>query len=311
MIEMYRIIWQVSWRRQLVLIALALSIAALAAAPLEFQKNIINELTDGHLALDQLLLMGAGMLGVILLSLLLKWQLGYRSGKLGEDIIRVLRVRLYTDMISRPAGSGPPAGTLTTAISAEAEELGKFTGGAFSDPVVQVGTLFSVISYIGATQPGLGAIALMMIVPQILIVLMTQQQVNRFVEERVRLLRGATDQILRSDMKQAERDVLDKFDEIFETRRRMFMWKLSAKFVVSAINGIGTVGVLMLGGWLVTQGKTDVGTVVAATLGLGRLQAPTSFLIAFYRQVSATRVKFELLRELIIARGAGAPAVPR
>ena len=56
---------------------------------------------------------------------------------------------------------------------------------------------------------------------------------------------------------------------------------------------------LMLGGWLVLQGRTDVGTVVAATLGLSRLQGPTAFLIAFYRQVSANRVKFELLRDIL------------
>ena len=59
--------------------------------------------------------------------------------------------------------------------------------------------------------------------------------------------------------------------------------------------------VLMLGGYLVLQGRTDVGTVVAATMGLSRIQGPTAFLIAFYRQVSANRVKFDLLRGLFIA----------
>ena len=57
----------------------------------------------------------------------------------------------------------------------------------------------------------------------------------------------------------------------------MFLWKLSAKFLLSVINGAGTVGVLMLGGWLVLQGKTDVGTVVAATSGLSRIQGPPPF----------------------------------
>ncbi|WP_419739987.1 hypothetical protein [Ruegeria sp.] len=78
----------------------------------------------------------------------------------------------------------------------------------------------------------------------------------------------------------------------------MFLWKLSAKFLLSVINGAGTVGILMLGGWLVLEGKTDVGTVVAATSGLGRIQGPTAFLIAFYRQVSANRIKYELMLEL-------------
>jgi hypothetical protein len=42
---------------------------------------------------------------------------------------------------------------------------------------------------------------------------------------------------------------------------------------------------------------------VAATTGLTRLQGPTAFLIAFYRAVSANRVKFELLRGLLVPEG--------
>ena len=193
-----------------------------------------------------------------------------------------------------------PKGTLSTAISAEAEELGKFTGGAFSDPVVQVGTLISVIGYIASSQPLLGAIALAVIVPQVLIVLTTQAKVNQFVEERVRVLRHATNQIVGKAANRVEQPVLDNFDQIFHARSSMFVWKLSTKFAISTLNALGTVAVLMLGGWMVLKGQTDVGTVVAATIGLGRIQSPTSFLIAFYRQVSATRVKFELLRELLL-----------
>jgi ABC-type bacteriocin/lantibiotic exporter with double-glycine peptidase domain len=137
-----------------------------------------------------------------------------------------------------------------------------------------------------------------MIVPQILIVLMSQRKVNVFVAERVRILRSATDRLTADDIEAAERDINAQFDEIYETRRRMFIWKLSAKFLLSVINGAGTVGVLMLGGWLVMQGKTDVGTVVAAISGLSRIQGPTAFLITFYRQVSANRIKYELMLEL-------------
>jgi len=78
----------------------------------------------------------------------------------------------------------------------------------------------------------------------------------------------------------------------------MFIWKLSTKFVLSALNGAGMVAVLLLGDLLVIDGRTDVGTIVAATMGLGCIQGPTAFLIAFYLQVSATWVKFELLRDV-------------
>ncbi len=299
MLQLYSAIWRASAGRQVILILLSLSVAALAAAPLEFQRDIINHLTSDNIEAPHLLLLGAGMMGVILLSLALKWVLGYRAGTLGEDMIRRIRQLLLARTVDvDESGENVRKGTMTTAISAEAEELGKFAGGAFSDPVVQIGTLVSVIGYISSTQPWLGLIALSMIAPQILIVLVSQRKVNVFVADRVRILRSATDHLTIENIEAVTQEVHDQFDAIYDTRRRMFLWKLSAKFLLSVINGAGTVGVLMLGGWLVLQGETDVGTVVAATSGLARIQGPTGFLLAFSRQVSANRIKFELLLEL-------------
>ncbi|MFC3615659.1 ABC transporter transmembrane domain-containing protein [Lutimaribacter marinistellae] len=300
MIQLYKAIWRVSWQRQIMLILLSLAIAALAAAPLEFQKRIINLLTEESLDKDLLFSLGAGMMGVILASLAFKWARGFLASVLGEDTVRLIRTRLLSEA-EREETEGRPLGrgTLTTAISAEAEELGHFAGAAYSEPVVQIGTLVSVIAYISSTQPMLGLVALSMIVPQIAIVLISQRQVNLFVAARVRALRAATDQVSVERVREVTDEVMTRFDEIYDTRRRMFIWKMSAKFLLSAINGLGTVGVLMLGGWLVLEGQTDVGTVVAATTGLTRIQGPTTFLIAFYRQVSANRIKFDLLRELI------------
>ncbi|WP_170515109.1 ABC transporter transmembrane domain-containing protein [Ruegeria atlantica] len=299
MLKLYAAIWRASAGRQIFLIVLSIAIAGLAAVPLEFQRDIVNHLTSNDISTERLLYLGAGMMSVILLSLALKWLLGYRAGTLGEDLIRMIRQRLLVRSSDlSETGEKMRSGTMTTAISAEAEELGKFAGGAFSDPVVQIGTLISVIGYISSTQPGLGMIAFSMIVPQIVIVLVSQRKVNVFVAERVRILRSSTDRLTTEDIDAVARDIEAQFDDIYNTRRRMFLWKLSAKFLLSVINGAGTVGVLMLGGYLVLNGKTDVGTVVAATSGLGRIQGPTAFLIAFYRQVSANRIKYELMLEL-------------
>lgn len=299
MLKLYAAIWRASAGRQIILIVLSIAIAGLAAVPLEFQRDIVNHLTSDDIGTERLLYLGTGMMSVILLSLALKWLLGYRAGTLGEDLIRMIRQRLLVRSSDlSETGEKMRSGTMTTAISAEAEELGKFAGGAFSDPVVQIGTLISVIGYISSTQPGLGMIAFSMIVPQIIIVLVSQRKVNVFVAERVRILRSSTDRLTTEDIDAVARDIEAQFDDIYNTRRRMFLWKLSAKFLLSVINGAGTVGVLMLGGYLVLNGKTDVGTVIAATSGLGRIQGPTAFLIAFYRQVSANRIKYDLMLEL-------------
>jgi ABC-type bacteriocin/lantibiotic exporter with double-glycine peptidase domain len=298
-LNLYAAIWRVSGRRQMVLIVLSVIIAALAAAPLEFQKRIINLLGDRGAGPEELLALGAGMMGVILLSLGLKWLSGYRSGLLGEDLIRLIRTRLVATAADQSGDNRLPMGTLATAVTAEAEELGKFAGSAFSEPVVQIGTLISVVGFIATTQPKLGAIALAMILPQMVLVYLSQRRVNALLAERVRVLRRASNGITGDDLRDLEQQVLADFDSIYETRRRMFIWKLSTKFLLSAINGAGTVTVLTLGGWMALQGLTDVGTVVAAATGLSRIQGPTAFMIAFYRQVSANRVKFDLLRDLL------------
>lgn len=303
MFQLYAAIWRNTGRRQIVLILLSVAIAALAAAPLKFQQEIVNLLTLGTFEVSQLLLLGAGMLGVILLSLGLKWVMGYRSQILGEDVIRFIRQRLLTGAAEEQKAHGDIlTGTLSTAISAEAEELGKFTGSAFSEPIMQLGTLVSVVGFVASTQPGLGIVAFSMIAPQVAIVLYTQRKVNALLAERVQYLRHATDQITSNDLHAVTQSVLNDFDQIYGARQTMFKWKLSTKFLLSTINAGGTVIVFMLGGFLVLEGRTDVGTVVAATMGLSRLQGPTTFLIAFYREVSANRVKFELLRGLNVQR---------
>lgn len=303
LLQLYSAIWRVSGSRQIVLILLSLSIAALAAAPLKFQQEIVNLLTEGSFETSELFMLGGGMLGVVLLSLGLKWLMGYRSQILGEDVIRLIRNRLLEGAVGEQGMNGRiRSGTLSTAISAEAEELGKFAGSAISEPVMQLGTLISVIGFIASTQPGLGVVALSMLVPQIVIVVFSQNKVNALLAERVKILRHATDQLTETELRAAVTSVQKGFDRIYETRRVMFHWKLSTKFILSAINGAGTVFVFMLGGVLVLEGRTDVGTVVAATVGLSRLQGPTAFLIAYYREVSANRVKFELLRSLPVAQ---------
>ena len=300
MYDLYAAIWRVSGRRQVILILLSAAIAALAAVPLSYQKDIINALTAAEISGTDLVWLCGEMMALILVSLALKWALGMGANLLGEDVIRRIRQRVYK--VGLGDDRDVPAGTLTTMVSAEAEELGKFAGSAFSEPVMQLGTMVAVVGYIAAEQPFLGLIAFGIVAPQVVVVLLTQRVVNRRVAERVRVLRQATSDIVEDDLARENGAVLDAFDEIYDTRRSMFFWKLSTKFVISAINGAGTVGLLLLGGLYVLKGQTDVGTVVAATMGLARLQGPTSFLIAFYRQISAPRVKFELLRDVTLPR---------
>ena len=300
MLELYKAIWRKTGRRQLVLIVLSLMVAGLAAVPLEYQKDIINGIDEGF-PTEELIRHGLEMAGVILLSHALTGLLGYRAGALGEWVTMRLRTLFCGDTEDQNGteDSNKEKGTLANMISSEAEVIGKFVGDAVAEPLLQFGTLIIIVGYIMGNQPRLGLFILAIIVPQAIIVLMAQVRINKLVEERVVVLRRSLDEISAKELAEARQSVLRDFEAIYDKRRKIFIWKLSTKFVMSSLNGLGLVGVLVIGGWLALQGKSDVGTVVAATVGLAQIRQPWRLLIAFYRNLSVVRVHFDMIQHAL------------
>jgi ABC-type bacteriocin/lantibiotic exporter with double-glycine peptidase domain len=306
MVALYRAVWRVTGRQQLRLIGLSVPVAALAAAPLKFQQLVVNSLVQ-HGDVHRLTWLCAGFLGVVLLSAALKFLLTLNLSMVGERVIRLIRERLYANQVSAAASGArhaPKRGTLVTMLSAEAEVVGSFAGAAIASPLMQLGTLVSVISFILASQAWLGLLALGVVAPQAAIVLAIQSRINRRVRERVQLLRNASDRISESDLTRVEEEVPAQFRDIFETRRRIFLLKLSSKFALSAISVAGTVGILFLGGWLVLKGRSDVGTVVASVTGLTRIEGPWRELVSFFRSASTVQVQYAMLVRSIMPRQA-------
>ena len=295
--------WRVTGRQQLVLIGLSVAVAALAAAPLKFQQLVVNSLVEGG-DISRIAWLCAGLLGVVLLSAALKFALNFRLSVLGERIVLLIRERLYANYVTdgSRATDAPKRGTLVTMLAAEAESVGAFAGSAIASPLMQIGTLISVIAFIFASQPWLGVLALGIVVPQAAIVVAIQSRINQRVRERVQALRDASDRISESDLARVEDEVVADFQAAFETRRKIFFLKLSSKFALSAISVTGAVGILFLGGWLVLNGRTDVGTVVASLTGLTRLERPWRELVSFFRSASTVRVQYAMLVRAIMPR---------
>lgn len=298
LLELYKRLWTVTWRAQIALIVMSLCVAGLAAVPLQYQKEIINGLTN-KMQHRELLLLGAQFVGFLLLSSLFKFALGYRSALVGETAIRKIRGRICqssADYQSQHEDRVVAVGTRVEMVATEAEEIGKFVGGAIASPLMQIGTLVSVIAFVAATQPYLGILMLLVVLPQAAIVMSVQRHVNTRIAERVKILRRATSMIAEDRIKETIDSLLSDFDAIYETRRNIYLFKQSSKFGLNALNGFGTAAILVLGGWLVLEGRADVGGVVAALSGLTRISQPWRELIAFYRELSSVRIKFELLK---------------
>jgi ABC-type bacteriocin/lantibiotic exporter with double-glycine peptidase domain len=304
MTDLYRAVWRVSAQRQLPVILLSLVVAGLAAAPLKFQQVIINHVTQGG-SVSLLLWLGAGFLAVIALSAGLKFALNFQISVIGEATVLLIRHRLYGNAVHDRQIDGAPAlgqGTLVTMLAAEAEAVGAFAGSAIASPLLQIGTLASVLAFIAWSQPWLGLFALSVVLPQAAIVVANQRRINQRVRERVTHLRAATDRIAKSDLLEIEASVITDFDAIYQARRRIFFLKLSTKFALSVISAGGTVGILLLGGLLVLRGEADIGTVVASVSGLARIEGPWREVVAFFRNASTVQVNYAMIVEALRPR---------
>jgi ABC-type multidrug transport system fused ATPase/permease subunit len=306
--EFYNYVWRSSASQQIVLIVLAITAAALAAAPLELQRHIVNTLA-GHEKAERLAWLCGGYLIAALSISGLKYTVNIKSAGLGESMIQSLREEIFSSSrssVSSDENLGKSAkgklGTVVTMISAEAEAVGKFVGDCISTPIIQAGTLLSVLSYMLYTEPLLGLVVLGIAVPQVVIVPLVQRRINVQVRERARTLRHAGDLIV-EDMRDAresvsslESEVGRAFKTIHDVRVRVFKLKFGLKFLVSALQSLGVFALLFAGGIMVLNGRTEIGIVVAFISGLDRVLDPWRELIAFLRSTSTAKVQFDLIQ---------------
>jgi ABC-type bacteriocin/lantibiotic exporter with double-glycine peptidase domain len=304
--QFYAYVWRSSAPTQIVLIILAIITALLAMAPLELQRHIINTLAGREKVENLAWLCGAYLIVALSISGL-KYTVNINSAGLGESMIRSLRDEIFT--------GGPPlkpdetagetakdtSGTFVTMIAAEAEAVGKFVGDCISTPIVQAGTLLSVLGYMLYTEPLLGLVVLLIAVPQFFVVPIIQRRINAQIRERARTLRHADDLIvqdMRGDRESAtslKGQVGEAFETIYGLRLRVFKLKFGLKFLVGGLQAVGVVVLLFAGGIMVLDGKTEIGIVVAFISGLDRVLDPWRELIAFVRSTSAAKVQFDLI----------------
>jgi ABC-type multidrug transport system fused ATPase/permease subunit len=304
--ELYEYVWRSSARQQIVLIVLAVIAAVLATAPLELQRHIINTVAGRERA-ERLAWLCGGYLAAALAIGGLKYTVNIRSSRLGESMIRSLREKIFdsSSTISRGETLGETAtdssGTVVTMISTEAEAVGKFVGDCISTPIVQAGTLLSVLSYMLYTEPRLGLVVLFIAVPQLVVVPLIQRPINARTRERVRTLRRAGDLVADNvrgggeSGSSVKSQVGTAFGAIYDLRLHVFRLKFGLKFLVSGLQSVGVFALLFVGGIMVLNGKTEIGIVVAFISGLDRVLDPWRELIAFVRSTSAARVEFDLI----------------
>lgn len=296
--SLVRYVWRMSGRHQLFVCLLALIVAGLSMVPLELQRRIIN----GALEMKQfspLITLGAVYLGVLLLQALLKYLLRMYQSWLSESAILYNRTHLASLHDRHLANSRDTEnGRAVSIIGAETDRLGGFVGEGFSQPVVNLGMLVAIGGYMLVVQPTVAAIALLVLVPQAILVPIVQHKLNRLLERRLDLMRGMSDSI--SELQGAgndpeEAELGPQLRDIYDNRIKIFALKFLLKGAINLLNNLAPLAVLMVGGYMVLQGESTVGVVVAFISGLQRLADPVRELMNYYRVAAQANVQHSMI----------------
>lgn len=294
--------------RQAGLCALAVLSAAIDLVPVELQRRIIDDaVTPGNIEL----LMQLGLLyaGVVLLHQATKWLLRMAQVRVAESAAMYTRAHALGVRVKGAGArdgvghSGPTKGRGEGAVvlGNDIDKLAGFVGEGPSNAAAAAATLLGVLAYMLWTEPRIALVALALLAPQALAAPFFQRRINALTETRVRLLRDMGERT--GDDPAALRRVRRLLPRVYVNRLALTAVKSAMKAVLNALNQAGPLGTLVVGGWLVAQGETTVGVILAFVSAFQRASDPLRELLGFYRKAEAAAVQHELVAEWMTRTG--------
>jgi ABC-type bacteriocin/lantibiotic exporter with double-glycine peptidase domain len=174
--------------------------------------------------------------------------------------------------------------------------------------------VLSVAGYMLIVDPLVAAVALAFFVPSIVLLVVLQPRLNRLTANKTEAQRELGEAILEEDRTVADADAaggtkIDRLiDQMYGLKIKIALLKYALKFANNLLGHLGPLSVLVVGGWLVIEGQTALGTIVAFISGYDKMSEPARDLLNFYRRLSMMKVQYGMLREA--AGGGGEPTTP-
>lgn len=314
-------VWRAAWRDQLLIVVASLISFPLILAALYIPKLIVNKALKGTefpqqylgLSLEQLEYLFAlcgSLLALIFLNNGVKYYINVAKGLTGERILRRLRYTIF-DRITRfplPRLRRMSPGEAVQIVAAEVEPLGGFAGEVVATPVYQGGQLLLYMGFIIAQDPLLGAAALILFPTQAWIVPKVQRIVVRLVQKRIRNTREMTTEIAETiqgveEMRLAQAHpwhlarMSERLYTNFRIRYRIFYLKYAIKFFNNVINNITPFFFYAFGGYLVIEGRLDLGALVAVLAAYKDIAPPWRELLTYYQNYSDMSARYQAVYE--------------
>lgn len=199
-----------SGRSQLLLAFLAFSILPITYAQLELPKRIINGaigtenndasawiFTQGLTQVDSLLVLCGLFLTTLMASAVLKYVLNIKIGSAAEGLLRRIRLIIVRNSSGRPKNMDQKS--IVPIVTQEVEPICSFSGDAIIVPVLQGGTVITIITFMMAQNIILGAAAITLLPIQLLIIPRLQRRVNLYVKQRIGVIRTLSNSLQATD----------------------------------------------------------------------------------------------------------------
>jgi len=295
--SLYRYVVEVSGRQQVRLGLLTLAVFPLGLVPLELQRRIVNYAV-AHSTIELLLAYGGLYLAVLLLQGGLKYLRDIYMYRIAEGVTLVLRRKI----VNPDSGTASvDEGTRQSILSSESEKVGGFVAESISLPLLQLGTVLSIAAYMLAIEPLIAVVAIAFLIPSVVIVGWAQPVLNGLSRSKITVVRALGEAVLRDGRRDADQPVEPDslVKRIYDLRLRFATLKIATKSLNQLINGLGLLSILLVGGWLAIDGRTEIGIIVAFMSGYERMTNPVRDLLGFYRRLSMMRVQYRLVAEAL------------
>lgn len=300
---LYRYVLAVSGRQQVPLCVLTLLIFPLTLLPLELQRRIVNDAIGGS-DLAHLLVLGGAYLAVVVTQGALKFLRNVYLERVAEGVTRRLRRRIVDN---RAFGAEMAEGTKQSLIVAESQAVGGFVAEGLAFPLLQAGIVLSVAAYMLVIDFRVALVALGFFVPSVIVVALTQPRLNRLTQRKTKVQRELGEAVLADDAgdtgeqgraADGRRGTTDDLVEgIYNLKVRIAQLKNALKVLNNLLGHLGPLSVLVFGGYMVLQGQTTLGTVMAFISGYGQMNDPARQLLNFYRRMSMMTVQYDMVRK--------------